>query len=417
MRTDKFKKWLLEERALNFRSAQSRISNCRTVERTYSDLDKQFLKDKGQSLMELLTYSTKDQRNRLPAKHSIPIDGNIKNGSATLKSAVVLYMKFCEDERKNGKHSETQPKLEIQMPELKSEKSLEGYNSIIKNNQTNISYKKLFGDFLEEATEYVVRDPYIRFPYQLKNFNELCHLIGETKHNGERVRIHLITNKNDEFLENTKKSFEEMISSLSNQGIELSYEFSDILHDRSIEMNNGWKIVLGRGLDIWHKYGRFDSAENNQEKRLCKEFEITIVKITIPNLIKQEFINDYDGELIDAIMDELEIEIISKVEEVESPRIVNKDYAQPKKHFYSSTVLPIELNPNDEATFKRKLLHVRRAFITTIYADGRQEKKPWNAMHFKETSGVIGNLRSRPEFRNGEWQKRGIIKVFVSIEE
>jgi len=157
---------------------------------------------------------------------------------------------------------------------------------------------------------------------------------------------------------------------------------------------------------------------------LKKDFKLLKNKIlsdefimTIPNLIKQEFVSDYDGELIDAVMDELEIEIRSKVKEVESPRIVTKEYAQPKEHVYSSTVLPIVLNPNDEATFKRKLLLVRRAFITTIYADGREEKKPWNAMHFRETSGVIGNLRSRPEFRNGEWQKRGIIKVFVSIEE
>jgi len=157
---------------------------------------------------------------------------------------------------------------------------------------------------------------------------------------------------------------------------------------------------------------------------LKKDFKILKNKIlsdefiiTIPNLIKQELISNYDGELIDAVMDELEIEIKSKIKEVESPRIVTKEYAQPKEHFYSSTVLPIELNPNDEATFRRKLLQVRRAFITTIYADGRQERKLWNAMHFRETSGVLGNLRSRPKFRNGEWQKREIIKVLVSIEE
>jgi hypothetical protein len=79
--------------------------------------------------------------------------------------------------------------------------------------------------------------------------------------------------------------------------------------------------------------------------------------------------------------------------------------------------LPIELNPNDESEFKRKLLSRRRAYITTIYANGQKEKKPWNANSFSESSDVIGNLRSRPEFRKGEWQKRGIIKVFVSIEE
>ena len=43
---------------------------------------------------------------------------------------------------------------------------------------------------------------------------------------------------------------------------------------------DNWRIILGRGLDIWHKTsGRFDIAEYDQEKRICKEFEITVIKI------------------------------------------------------------------------------------------------------------------------------------------
>ena len=34
----------------------------------------------------------------------------------------------------------------------------------------------------------------------------------------------------------------------------------------------------------------------------------------------------------------------------------------------------------------------------------------------KPTSNVIGNLRSRPEFRNDAWQKFGIASLRVSIE-
>lgn len=102
MRTIKFEKWLLEVREIKLRAVQSRISNCRKVELTYLDLDKHFLKDEGQYLIELLTYLTEDQRNKLPAKHSIKIDGDIRTGSATLKQAVNLYMKFCKFERDNN---------------------------------------------------------------------------------------------------------------------------------------------------------------------------------------------------------------------------------------------------------------------------------------------------------------------------
>ncbi len=30
-------------------------------------------------------------------------------------------------------------------------------------------------------------------------------------------------------------------------------QFSDSLHDRCLRLSNGWRIVLGRGLDIWQK--------------------------------------------------------------------------------------------------------------------------------------------------------------------
>ena len=165
------------------------------------------------------------------------------------------------------------------IPEIGAKSHMEGFNKSIRDNQTNISYKELFGEYMKGATEFIVRDPYIRLPYQLRNFMELCRLICESKQEDEEVKIHLVTFNNEDFIENSKLAFTEMIDSLSNSGVELSYEFSESQHDRSIEMNNGWKIILGRGLDIWQKTnGRYDIAEYAQEKRLCKEFEVTVVK-------------------------------------------------------------------------------------------------------------------------------------------
>jgi hypothetical protein len=47
-------------------------------------------------LLVRLTYSANDQRDRLPLKHRVPIDGNFRTGSATLKAAVNLYKQFYE---------------------------------------------------------------------------------------------------------------------------------------------------------------------------------------------------------------------------------------------------------------------------------------------------------------------------------
>lgn len=169
---------------------------------------------------------------------------------------------------------------EIQSQTLAPEsKPLEGIHLTIRDNQTNVSYKKLFGNYLVGATNYTIKDPYIRLPYQFRNFIELCRLIAELKSNDSEVKIHLVTNNNEDYIENAKESFSELIDSLSSLGIDLSYEFSDVQHDRSIEMDNGWIIILGRGLDFWQKTtGRYDIAEYYQEKRLCKEFEITVIK-------------------------------------------------------------------------------------------------------------------------------------------
>jgi len=135
----------------------------------------------------------------------------------------------------------------------------------------------------------------------------------------------------------------------------------------------------------------------------------------LTELIKQDFISEYDGELIDSVLKELKFEIIEKSSNIIRETEI-KTFSKPRESNFSSTILPIELNPSGESEFKRKLLITRKAYITTYYANGTSERKTWKANSFRETSGVLGNLRSRPEFRNGKWQELGIIKVFVSID-
>jgi ATP-dependent Lon protease len=158
--------------------------------------------------------------------------------------------------------------------------SLEPGQKIIRDNQSGISYDNLFGAYLLNATEFNVTDPYIRLPYQLRNFMELAKLISEKKDPDTEVKLHLVTSNNEDFIENAKDAFEQMRYSLESMGILFSYEFDDFIHDRSIKMNNGWKLILGRGLDIWQKTGGwYDINEYIQERRACKACEITFVKV------------------------------------------------------------------------------------------------------------------------------------------
>ncbi|MCC7520624.1 MAG: DUF91 domain-containing protein [Flavobacteriaceae bacterium] len=94
MKLEEFKSWLFKENGNDPKTVQSRISNCKTVENYEGDLEKHFIKDNGLSLLERLNYTSDDQRNELSPKHKIPINGDKRTGSATLKHAVKLYMNF-----------------------------------------------------------------------------------------------------------------------------------------------------------------------------------------------------------------------------------------------------------------------------------------------------------------------------------
>ena len=165
------------------------------------------------------------------------------------------------------------PKLEIKPIELERKKKT------IRDNQTGISYDLIFGAYLIDATDIKVIDPYVRLPYQLRNFMEFAKLVSEKKNQEVEVNIHLVTTNNEDYLEDAKEAFQQMAYSLESIGVIFTYEFDDNIHDRSIELDNGWKIVLGRGLDIWQKTGGwYDINEYLQEKRLCKACELTFLK-------------------------------------------------------------------------------------------------------------------------------------------
>ena len=78
-------------------------------------------------------------------------------------------------------------------------------------------------------------------------------------------------------------------------------------------------------------------------------------------------------------------------------------------------VLPITLDPKDPVVFKSNLLTRRSANIIVTYKNGRTETRQWHASKFSQHSNVLGNLRSRAEFRPGQWQKNNISSVHVRV--
>ena len=104
----------------------------------------------------------------------------------------------------------------------------------------------------------------------------------------------------------------------------------------------------------------------------------------------------------------------------ESPSLVlsretNPPSARTRREGWGPT-LPITLDPQDSADFLDALLRTKEAWLEVSYSDGRKEVRRWDASLMSRSSNVIGNLRSRPEFRSGAWQQNGIASLRVSVE-
>ena len=95
MRDDDFARWLKNiyktRKGTSLVAAAQRdsISRCRLIERYEGDLDKNFLQDGLKRILSRLECPDVNPR------HDIPIDGNPKTGTASLKTAANHYFYFC----------------------------------------------------------------------------------------------------------------------------------------------------------------------------------------------------------------------------------------------------------------------------------------------------------------------------------
>lgn len=79
--------------------------------------------------------------------------------------------------------------------------------------------------------------------------------------------------------------------------------------------------------------------------------------------------------------------------------------------------LPIQLIPSESDAFRNAFISRGLAEMAIHYQDGRIENQVWPCQRFGPKSNVMGNLRSRAQFRSGIWQQLGIRNVVVKIPD
>lgn len=172
----------------------------------------------------------------------------------------------------NDKSSESQPvkhkRARIVAP---SEKRLS-----FRLGQSGVSFGMLFAPYMEKANEIIVKDPYIRSSWQVRNFMEFATMLVEHR-TVEGLKLKLITYEEEEKTPELIDRLDDIQDDLATYGIEFTYSF-EFFHDRSITTDDGWLIDLSRGLDIFEKFNQYSVAASKQDRRKCKEFVITYTK-------------------------------------------------------------------------------------------------------------------------------------------
>ena len=157
--------------------------------------------------------------------------------------------------------------------------NLQPHQTILKDNQTGVSFRALFADYLKGATSITLQDPYIRLPHQFRNLLEFCLMLANNKNPEDELALEVVTWNDEEHIPVSMQHLDEIQENLADLGITMTYRMEQH-HDRFIAADNGWKITLGRGLDMFEKYeGRFNVASLDQTKRKCKACELTYLRI------------------------------------------------------------------------------------------------------------------------------------------
>ena len=147
-------------------------------------------------------------------------------------------------------------------------------------NQRGVSYETLLMPYLRDATNITIVDPYIRLPHQGRNLVDLLALLAAAKDPADEIAVTLVTKEDrGEYAQQHLLMLKDIQDSAATAGIQFTVNWDETIHDRSIRTDHGWKLLLGRGLDIFQKGSgsQFDLGSRRQEFRQVFAFGITYI--------------------------------------------------------------------------------------------------------------------------------------------
>ena len=205
--------------------------------------------------------------------------GTANNPQSTLSAEPVFVADEATD-APNLAEDVTAPagRMYSQEPQTEGVK-LEPRDFSILSNATGYSYRDIIEPYLQNANEVVLEDPYIRAPYQIRNFVRFCECAVRAQ-TVRRIKLITTVDQSDPKFELRQwmAYLTDIQQSLRQFDIVLDIDPTQTdLHDRRIVTDTGWEILLGRGLDWYqHPVSQFEIGLFDDRLRPCKKMEIRI---------------------------------------------------------------------------------------------------------------------------------------------
>ncbi|WP_084182320.1 BREX system Lon protease-like protein BrxL [Mycolicibacterium austroafricanum] len=194
------------------------------------------------------------------------------------------HRRQCEDTKTDDSSSVEATKPEIATTTAPSEPAelFEGHREFHEN-QRGVSYEAMLLPYLRGATEITIVDPYIRAPHQGRNLVDLLAILASAKDPADEISVTLVTKEDKpEYEQQQLLMLKTIQDGAASVGIKFNVHWDSSIHDRSIRSDTGWKILLGRGLDIFQKGSgsQFDIGSRRQEFRQVVAFGVTYIRET-----------------------------------------------------------------------------------------------------------------------------------------
>jgi ATP-dependent Lon protease len=156
-------------------------------------------------------------------------------------------------------------------------------HKVFSENQKGVTFADLFWPWIADAKKIEITDPYIRVFHQVRNLMEFIEMIAVRKAPEDEVTVRLKTCIDAQFPEKQGDNLAAVQAASAIAGVNFSWEFdgTNTIHARHIVGDNGWKISLDRGLDIFQKFEMkdgFNLANRLQAYRQVKAFEVTYLR-------------------------------------------------------------------------------------------------------------------------------------------